>query len=162
VAGKLAREIRQTKPFLLVEEEALLNLTRTAEALARKTGEVMKQFEISATQYNVLRILRGAGKQGLTCSQIGERMVTFDPDITRLVDRLEKRGLVERERCTQDRRVVFTRIERSGLDLLTEIDGPLQQTLKHNLGHLGKAKLQQLIELLEELRVDSAELPGDE
>jgi len=154
VAGKLAREIRQTKPFALVEEEALLNLLRTAETLSRRTGEVMKQFEISATQYNVLRILRGAGKDGLTCSQIGERMVTFDPDITRLVDRLEKRGLVERERCTHDRRVVFTRIVRPGLELLGEIDGPLQQTLKHNLGHLGKAKLQQLIELLEELRGD--------
>lgn len=152
MAGKLAREIRQTKPFALVEEEALLNLARTAEALTRKTGEVMKQFEISATQYNVLRILRGAGKDGLTCSQIGERMVTFDPDITRLIDRLEKRGLVERERCTQDRRVVFTRIVRPGLELLAEIDGPLQQSLKDNLGHLGKAKLQQLIELLEELR----------
>ena len=154
MAGKLAREIRQTKPFALVEEEALLNLLRTAETLTRKSGEVMKRFEISATQYNVLRILRGAGKDGLTCSQIGERMVTFDPDITRLVDRLEKRGLVERERCTADRRVVFTRIVRPGLDLLAEIDGPLQQTLKHNLGHLGKAKLQQLIELLEELRGD--------
>ena len=154
MAGKLAREIRQTKPFALVEEEALLNLLRTAETLTRRTGDVMKQFEISPTQYNVLRILRGAGKDGLTCSQIGERMVTFDPDITRLVDRLGKRGLVERERCTQDRRVVFTRIVRPGLELLAEIDGPLQQTLKDNLGRLGKAKLQQLIELLEELRGD--------
>ena len=130
MAGKLAREIRQTKPFALVEEEALLNLARTAEALTRKTGEVMKQFEISATQYNVLRILRGAGKDGLTCSQIGERMVTFDPDITRLIDRLEKRGLVERERCTRTGAMVFTRIVRPGLDFLAESTRPLQQSLK--------------------------------
>ncbi|HME08566.1 MAG TPA: MarR family transcriptional regulator [Bryobacteraceae bacterium] len=154
VAGKLAREIRQTKPFASVEEEALLNLSRTAEALHQKTSEVLKPFDISATQYNVLRILRGAGDAGLPCSQIGERMVTADPDITRLLDRLEKRGLIERERSTEDRRMVITRIARQGLDFLAGTDTAIQQSLKKNLGHLGKAKLQQLIDLLEELRGD--------
>ncbi len=154
MAGKLAREIRQTKPFASLEEEALLNLIRTAEALQQRTGEALKAFEISSTQYNVLRILRGAGAAGLPCSQIGERMVTADPDITRLLDRLEKRGLIERERSLEDRRMVITRIARKGLDFLAGTDEPIQQSLKKNLGHLGKAKLQQLIDRLEELRGD--------
>src|SRR5271157_2913285 len=98
MAGKLAAEIQQQKPFEHVEEEAVLNLIRTAELLNQKASEYFRQFDLSRTQYNVLRILRGAGDDGLTCSATAERMVSHDPDVTRLMDRMETRGLIMRER----------------------------------------------------------------
>ena len=94
--GKLQDEIHQTRPFDVIEEEAMLNVMRTAEVLQRIIADFLKEFDLSAVQYNVLRILRGAGTAGATCSQIGERLLTHDPDITRLLDRMELRGLIER------------------------------------------------------------------
>jgi DNA-binding MarR family transcriptional regulator len=152
MAGRLAKEIRRTKPFAMVEEEALLNLARTSEVVQQRMSEVLKPHQLTATQYNVLRILRGAGSEGVTCSQAGERMVTHDPDMTRLFDRLEARKLIERERSREDRRVVITRIARKGLELVNSLDEPLNMKLKEQLGHIGKEKLRQLIDILEELR----------
>src|SRR5438034_8988775 len=101
MAGRLAREIQQTKPFALLEEEAALNLARTFEVMQQRVSEALKPHQLTPTQYNILRILRGAGSAGVTCSQAGERMVNHDPDMTRLLDRLEARKLVERARSRQ-------------------------------------------------------------
>jgi DNA-binding MarR family transcriptional regulator len=161
VAGKLITEIKQTKPFDLVEEEAVLNIARTAEVLGQIMAEFMRDYQLSPTQYNVLRILRGAGEAGATCSQIGERMISHDPDITRLLDRLESRGLIARERCKEDRRVVKTRITQEGSGLLGRIDDPLRTLLRARLGGIGESRLSALIDQLEQIR-DLFANPGKE
>lgn len=152
MSGKLVKEIRQTKPFAHREEEAFLNLGRTFEHLQERVAGVLKPFQLTPTQYNVLRILRGAGADGLACSQISERMITPDPDMTRLLDRMAVRKLIARERSEQDRRVVITRITADGLDLVNGIDEPLRVVLRRDVGHIGQSRLAQLIEILEELR----------
>lgn len=152
MGSKLAAEIGQSRPFELLEEEAILNLIRTHEYLQQRQAEFFKQFALTATQYNILRILRGAGKAGVTCSQAAERMLTADPDITRLLDRLETRGLIRRERDTSDRRVVLSRITPEGLALLKSMDKPLAESVRGLAGHVERKKLRQLIEILEELR----------
>src|SRR5713226_6186305 len=118
MARGIQAEIKQSKPFTSLEEEAFVALMRTADQLAWRGAEMLKQHGLSPTQYNALRILRGAGAKGLACSEIGERMINRDPDITRLVDRLERRGLVQRSRDKRDRRVITTRITGAGLELL--------------------------------------------
>jgi DNA-binding MarR family transcriptional regulator len=145
----LQAEIKQSKPFASLEDEAYLNLLRTTDALVRKEVEVLKAWGLSPTQYNALRILRGAGETGVTCSEISERMLTRDPDVTRLIDRLEARGLIARRRCDKDRRVVHTHITQAGLDLLAEIDRPQHTWTKEQLGHLTEQQLRDLIALLE-------------
>src|SRR5512147_3192394 len=130
MGGKLAREIRQNKPFATREEEAVLNLVRTHESLQQRLVEFLKPFGLTLTQYNMLRILRGAGLEGVTCSQATERMLTPDPDITRLLDRMESNGLIRRDRSKEDRRVVITRITDHGLELVNRIDAPLQRLLQ--------------------------------
>jgi DNA-binding MarR family transcriptional regulator len=145
----LQAEIRQTKPFQSLEEEAALNLLRTTDALVRQKVEMLKAWSLSPTQYNALRILRGAGAEGVTCGELSERMLTKDPDVTRLIDRLDTRGLITRGRHDADRRVVRTRITQAGLDLLAELDGPTRKLSKEQLGHLDEKQLRQLIELLE-------------
>ena len=129
------------------EEAAFLDLLRTTDMLSRRLVPVLKTEDLSATPYNVLRILRGA-PEGLTCGEIANRMITRDPDITRLLDRLEKRGLVSRCRETQDRRMVLTRISPEGLALLERLDGPVQAAHRRLLGHLGRERLRKLSELL--------------
>jgi len=148
----LLDELKQTKPFPTLETEAILNLQKTADVLSREVEALLKPYAISGTQYNVLRILRGAEPGGLKCSEIGERMVTHDPDITRLLDRIEKRGFIVRAREEKDRRVVRTRISRSGLELLARMDLPVEQSGRRLLGHMGPERLNQLIELLEAAR----------
>lgn len=150
--GKIQAELQQTRPFPSAAVEAYVNLLRTTDALLRGVEETLKPAGISATQYNVLRILRGAGQNGLACGQIAERMITRDPDITRLLDRLERRGLVRRAREEKDRRVVKTRISAAGLRLLKSLDRPMDQVRERMLGHLGERRLRQLIELLEDAR----------
>jgi DNA-binding MarR family transcriptional regulator len=145
-------EIKQRKPFTCREEELTLNIMRTADQLQRRMGELLKTAELSATQYNVLRILRGAGNEGLACGEISERMVTRDPDITRLLDRLEKRSLVSRSREKEDRRVVTARITQAGLDLLKKLDEPVVQAHKAQLGHMDPKQQEALIRLLETAR----------
>ena len=152
MAGRLAKEIQQTKPFDLLEEEALLNLARTFEVVQQWGSETLKPYQLTATQYNVLRILRGAGPAGVTCSQAIERMVNHDPDMTRLLDRLEARKLVERERSREDRRVVITRISKKGLELVDSLDEPMHTMLRRRFGHVGKEDLRRLIDILENLR----------
>src|SRR5208337_890132 len=116
------------------EESAFLDLARTTDLLSRGPMQVLKTEDLSPTQYNVLRILRGAPK-GLPCGEIASRMITRDPDVTRLLDRLEKRELISRCRETKDRRTVMTRITPEGLDLLTRLDEPVQATHRKQLGH---------------------------
>jgi DNA-binding MarR family transcriptional regulator len=133
--------------MLCSEETAYLDLLRTTEMLSRPLGQLLKPEELSPTQYNVLRILRGA-PGGLTCGEIANRMITRDPDITRLLDRLEKRSLISRGRETRDRRVVLTRIAPGGLELLARLDEPVRATHRKLLGHLGPERLEALACLL--------------
>jgi DNA-binding MarR family transcriptional regulator len=133
------------------EEAASLDLFRTADLLSRAPAQLLKSEDLSPTQYNVLRILRGA-PSGLPCGEIAGRMITRDPDITRLLDRLAKRGLIARRRETKDRRVVLTRITSQGLDLLARLDAPVQQMHREQMGHLGRNRMKTLIELLEAIR----------
>ena len=152
VAGKLQREIHQTKAIRCPEEEAALNVVRTADVLMLALGDVLKPHLLSATQYNVLRILRGAGDQGASCKDIGSRLLTRDPDITRLMDRLEERGLVTRDRAGQDRRIVTHRLSGAGLELVNELDAPIEALHRKTMGHMKAGKLRELVRLLEEVR----------
>src|SRR5271170_3175534 len=129
------------------EEDAFLDLLRTTDMLSRGLVRVLKTEELSPTQYNVLRILRG-GLEGLACGEIANRMITRDPDVTRLLDRLEKRGLISRCRETEDRRTVMARITPDGLKLLARLDEPVLSTHREQLGHLGTKRLRALTELL--------------
>ena len=119
--GTLKKEIRQVKPWSSREEEAFLNLLRTADALSRGEATVLKSANLSANQYNALRILRGAGPDGVTCSEIGGRLIERDPDVTRLIDKLEERGLMQRRRDARDRRVYRNAITPAGLELLASL-----------------------------------------
>ena len=142
-----ARPRRTASP----EEVAYLDLLRTTEMLSRPVSQLLKTEDLSPAQYNVLRILRGS-PDGLTCREIGNRMITRDPDITRLLDRLEKRKLIFRSRDDQDRRVVLTRITGVGLDLLARLDQPVRALHRRLLGPLGPERLLALAQLLEACR----------
>jgi len=128
-----------------------LELLRTSDQLTRRLVPVLKTEELSEKQYNVLRILRGS-PEGLACSEIGNRMITRDPDITRLLDRLEKRTLISRCRETKDRRTVVTTITPRGLKVLERLDEPIQELHRKQLGHLGRERLKTLCELLRSAR----------
>jgi DNA-binding MarR family transcriptional regulator len=143
-------ETRQKQPVCL-EEVAFLELCRTTDTLSRRLAVLLKAEDLSATQYNVLRILRGA-PDGLPCGEIGNRMITRDPDITRLLDRLEKRELIARSRDSHDRRMVMATITPEGLKLLARMDGPVRQGHQNQLGHLGRERLRMLTELLQDAR----------
>src|SRR5713226_2134175 len=129
------------------EEAAFVDLWRTCDLLSRGFAPLLKSEDISATQYNVLRILRGS-PQGLPCGEIASRMITRDPDVTRLLDRMEKRGLISRSRDTKDRRTVIGKITPDGLKLLARLDDPVQAAHRKQLGHLGRNRLRTLTELL--------------
>jgi DNA-binding MarR family transcriptional regulator len=129
------------------EELAFLELIRTTDMLSRGLIPVLKAEDLSSTQYNVLRILRGA-PEGLPCGEIASRMITRDPDITRLLDRLEKRGLISRCRETKDRRMVMARITPDGLKMLARLDEPVEGAHRNQLGHLGPSRLETLTGLL--------------
>jgi DNA-binding MarR family transcriptional regulator len=136
------------------EEEAFVSLLRTGDVLSRKVEGVLKAADISPVQYNVLRILRGA-PEGLPCVEIANRLINRYPDISRLLDRMEKRKLISRCRETEDRRMVQTRISETGLKLLADLDGPVLQAHWRTLGHLGEQKLNTLLGLLAEARQDA-------
>jgi len=150
--GKLQDEIKQGKPFASLEAEVMLNLMRTADALSRSGEKILKLAGLSPTQYNVLRILRGAGEGGLCCREVAERMITRDPDITRLVDRLERRGLLARSRESHDRRVITLRITEVGRKILKDLDGPMEEHNRNRLSHMEKGDLRKLLQLLEAAR----------
>lgn len=134
------------------EAEAFLSIMRAADALSRKLEEVLKQHSLSPTQYNVLRILRGAGENGYACGEIGNRMLTRDPDMTRLLDRMEQRKLISRHRQTEDRRVVCTKVTVEGLNILADLDQPVLALHRSQFGHLNGEELRKLIALLEAVR----------
>ena len=149
---RLKKEIKQAKPFASLHEEVVLSMWRTADQLALPMTALLKDANLSFSQYNILRILRGAGDDGLTCGEISERMIRRDPDLTRLLDRLETRGLVVRSRGTTDRRSVYASVTQEGLDLLESLDATVASTVKKTLGHMSKERLQMLLELLDEAR----------
>jgi DNA-binding MarR family transcriptional regulator len=148
MTSDLRADIKQRRPFDSLEQEAHLNIERTAAVLSHAFAEALKGHGITPTQYNVLRILRGAGKDGLCRNEVRDRMVAQVPDVTRLLDRLEDADLIERERSTEDRRQVGTRITAKGLMLLSELDGPVADIHKRQLGHLSGSQLKTLAELL--------------
>jgi len=152
MSDSLNREIRQEKPFASLEEEAFLSLQRTASLLIQALGRELKGHDLTPAQYNTLRILRGAGPDALTCGEIGERLVSPGPDVTRLLDRLEQGGLVTRLRDAEDRRVVRARITAKGIELLDELDEPVGRLLARLLGPLGPERLRTLVALLGEAR----------
>lgn len=149
---RLQDEIKQTKPFASLEQEAMLSIERTAALLGHQLEQALKPFGVTPTQYNVLRILRGAGERGLCRSEVRERLIAQVPDVTRLLDRLEETKLIERERDSVDRRLVNTRITSQGLDLLRRLDQPVLDFHKTQLGHLTRENLRALIELLTSAR----------
>lgn len=152
-------ELQQNKPFSSLEEEALLALVRTADQLQWRLGRMLAHYNLSPTQYNALRILRGAGPDGLRCSEIGERMISREPDITRLLDRLEHRSLVRRRRGAKDRRVIKAHITKNGIKLLNGLDQEVEKFIRDLLGHLGEHRLRSLVQLLQAVREFPVENP---
>jgi len=146
--GQLKSEIRQTKRFTSLEQEAQLSIDRTAAVLSHDFAEALKPHRITRTQYNVLRILRGAGAPGLCRADIRERLVAQVPDVTRLLDRLEQLRLITRNRDAGDRRLVTTRITEKGMTVLGRLDKPVAEIHRKQLGHMSERKLRELIDLL--------------
>jgi len=135
-----------------LEDQLFVAILKTADALSQQAEQLIKSAGLTAAQYNVLRILRGAEPEGLLCRGISERMISRDPDITRLLDRMEAHKLITRERQTEDRRVIKTRITPEGLKLLKKLDRPVHELHKKQFGHLSSARLKQLAELLTEVQ----------
>lgn len=148
MSANLRDEIRQSRPFSSLEQEAFLSLGRTWSLLDHGMAEMLKAHGITPTQYNVLRILRGSGEEGLCRADIISRMIARVPDATRLLDRMEAAGLVERERSMADRRFVTTRITENGLRLLEKLDQPIIDLHERQFSALSEAALERLIELL--------------
>ena len=158
-SGRLQRELKQSRPFATAAEEAVVGVLRTADLLRRRFAGLLEPFGISNQQYNVLRILRGAGERGLPTLEIADRMVEHSPGITRLIDRLVAHGWAHRSRCSEDRRVVYCLITARGIELLEEIDQPLRAAHDGVLANLTAGKRVELIALLDLLRGGEA-IPG--
>jgi DNA-binding MarR family transcriptional regulator len=142
---------RSTRSPVLLEARVFIALQKIADALAQEVEQLLRTHGLTAAQYNVLRILRGAEPEGLACNNISERMISHDPDMTRLLDRMEKRALITRQRQKDDRRVVKTRITPVGLDLLTGLDQPIREVHKRQFQHIPAARLKTLAELLDQV-----------
>lgn len=155
--GRLQGELKKRKPFETLEEEALLNLLRTSDQIQNKLGKMFREFGITSSQYNVLRILRGEGDR-LPSQEIAARTIQVVPAMTGLLDRLEGQALVVRERCPNDRRVIFIRLTEQGKALVEKIDEPVKSMHRRLLGHLNKSDLAQLSALLEKAREGSEEM----
>ena len=136
-----------------LENRIFVALLETADTIGQEAEQLVKTAGLTGAQYNVLRILRGAEPEGLPCRGIGDRMISHDPDMTRLLDRMEKRGLITRERQSDDRRVVKTRITAQGLSLLKTFDQPVYDLHKRQFRHMSATRLKILYDLLEEVRV---------
>ena len=149
---KLSLELKQRKPFRNLREEAMLNIWRTGDVLAEGLDLLLKSYDLSRGQYNVLRILRGAGEEGIPFGEVAERLLTRGPDVTRMVDRLARGGLAERVRVARDRRVILAKITPRALILLAELDGPVARLTDRMMGQLPNTRLKALIKCLEELR----------
>ena len=152
MANNLQAELKQSKPFPRVTAEALLSVLRTAAVLEHQLTEALKPYRLTHTQYNVLRILRGAGANGLCGREVGERMVSRVPDVPRLLDRMEETGLINRERDPDDRRHVTARITRKGLTMLKQVTPELEAVERARAGRIPTGQLQQLIEVLSTVR----------
>ncbi len=152
----LQHELKQNKPFDAAEVEAFLNLVRSAALLTRQQDELLKQHGLTSSLYNVLRIVRGAGADGIPSTSVAERMVSRVPDVTRLVDRLVALGLVERHRTDEDRRLVLLRLSTSGMMLLKALDAPTVALHKAQLAHMTREELVKLNELLVKARANLA------
>lgn len=146
----------QKTPNRRTHSDAFVAIVRASEELQRGFVELFKAHDLSPAQYNVLRILRGAGAVGLTCSDVGNSLIRHDPDVTRLMDRLETRGLIERGRDAKDRRVVRTKISKTGTALLAELDGPVDALHARQFGHVSDKRLGELVALLDEARAGSS------
>jgi DNA-binding MarR family transcriptional regulator len=138
------------------EERLFVALLKAADSLGQEAEQVVRSASLTGTQYNVLRILRGAEPAGLACRAIGDRLISHDPDITRLLDRMEKRGLIRRERQKDDRRVVKTHITSQGLEILKPLDQPMRELHKQQFRHMSAKSIKILAGLLEEIRVREA------
>ncbi len=150
-SAKLQYELKKRHPFDSAEQEAVLNILRTSDWIDNRLGRLFREFGLTSSQYNVLRILRGEGKP-LPSLEIAERMIQIVPAITGLIDRLEKQELVVRQRCQDDRRVVYVAITRKAIDLLKRIDKPLDELQNQLVGHLSASELSTLSRLLEKAR----------
>ena len=150
--ASLKDEIKQGRPFSSREEESFLSILRTADFLSHQLAQNLKELEITPTQYNVLRILRGSLPNGLTCTEIGRRMVKSVPDVTRLIDRMENLGWVERQRDQGDRRVVMINLTPQGLERVNLLDQPVDGITKSLMKCLSVKEMNQLNEILEKLR----------
>lgn len=148
----LQDELKKREPFESKEQEAILNILRTSDLFHNRLGRLLREYNLTGSQYNVLRILRGEG-QPLPSLEIASRLIQVVPAITGLIDRLEKQELVSRVRCEKDRRVVYVAITPKALDVLAQIDQPLMDTHQRLIGHLNHDELQQLIHLLEKSRL---------
>jgi DNA-binding MarR family transcriptional regulator len=155
--ASLKSEIAQESPFSSTEEEALLNLIRTSDFMHRAIQQKTRAWGLTSTQYNVLRILRGAHPEGLACAAIGARMITAEPDITRLLGRLKVLKLIRQHRDRHDRRVVLTHISNGGLELLQAMDPDVRRGPTELLGHMSGADLAEMIRLLELARKPCAD-----
>jgi DNA-binding MarR family transcriptional regulator len=144
----LRDEIQQTKPFTSLQEEALLNIVRTSATMTDEMEDLLKSRGITNTQYNVLRILRGAEPDGLCRNELRDRMLTRMPDVTRLLDRMEEAGLVARSRDNEDRRLVSTRITPAGRKVVDDLDAPVREFHQRRTSHVSDEQLQTLIDLL--------------
>jgi MarR family transcriptional regulator, organic hydroperoxide resistance regulator len=138
-------------PSLPIEDRVFVALQRAADKLAVQVEQVLKSNNLTGAQYNVLRIMRGAEPEGLACSSIAERMISHDPDMTRLLDRMEKRHLITRQRQSDDRRVVKARITSSGLELLKRLDPTVREVHKRQFAHMGAVRVRALADLLDEI-----------
>lgn len=150
--GKIVSELKQRRPFRSREAEAVVTLLRTADVVKRRVAAVVEPYGITAQQYNVLRILRGAGESGIPTLDIAERMIEQTPGITRLLDRLEAKGLVRRERCKSDRRQVLCWGTEASEKLLAELDEAVLRADEEAIGRLSRKETIQLIELLDKVR----------
>lgn len=153
---KSADEIKQKKPFRTAEAEAFVSLVRTADALVRQVDQLLKPHGLTMTQYNALRILRGSGGEGATCSHIAERLITNDPDVTRLLDRLEKSGWVERTRSAADRRIVLSTLTGAGAEILSRLDREVDDLHARQFAPVGRKRLGALVDQLDAIRGGAA------
>jgi len=160
-SGRLQREVKKRKPFESIEQEAALNLVRTSDRLQICFSRLFREHELTGAQYNVLRILRGEGKP-LPILEIASRTIAIVPGITGLIDRLEDVGLVKRERCSEDRRVIFVAITEKGGETLAQLDQPVIDLHHQVMGHLSQAETKELIRLLEKVREPMLTEKGDE
>ena len=147
----MSSRTRTTRPPVLLEAQVFITLQKLADTLAQEAEQLLKAHGLTGAQYNVLRILRGAEPEGLACSNISDRMISHDPDMTRLLDRMEKRALITRHRQKDDRRVVKTRITPPGLDLLKGLDEPVREVHKRQFQHIPAARLKTFAELLDQV-----------